>query len=179
MNPAPNITLIGPMGAGKSSVGRRIASRFGLRFVDADRHLEQATGTTIPVIFECEGEAGFRKRESEILDELLQQTGLLIATGGGAVLSAENREKLSQRSFVIYLRITVEEQLVRLSRDTQRPLLKSSDRKQTLEKMAEIRNPLYEQTADMVFDSGSASISHAIRRLTASLQVRWRPLEKL
>ena len=97
MNPAPNLVLVGPMGAGKSSIGRRLAGRFGLAFVDLDREVEQRTGATIPTIFECEGEAGFRLREREVLADLLAGEGLLLASGGGAVLDPDNRRALVER----------------------------------------------------------------------------------
>src|SRR5690606_928392 len=123
MNPAPNLVLVGPMGAGKSSIGKRLASRFGLVFVDLDREIETRTGATIPTIFECEGEPGFRARESATLVDLLQREGLVIATGGGAVLDAGSRQRMRARGFVVYLQVSLARQVERLARDRSRPLI--------------------------------------------------------
>src|SRR5687768_7735280 len=123
MNPAPNLVLVGPMGAGKSSLGRRLATRLGLEFVDADRELERLAGASIPLIFELEGEAGFRAREEQLLAELLAGAGRVIATGGGAVLSTATRERLRARGYVVHVQVSIEQQLARLARDHVRPLL--------------------------------------------------------
>src|SRR5690606_17609278 len=114
MNPAPNLVLVGPMGAGKTSIGRRLAERFGLAFVDADHYVEERTGATIAAIFEHVGEAGFRERERAALAELLAGEGRLVATGGGAVLDADNRRLMRERGFVVYLQVGLEAQLRRL-----------------------------------------------------------------
>src|SRR5688572_12359414 len=128
MNPARNIVLVGPMGAGKTSIGKRLAARLGLAFVDCDHRLEELTGATVPVIFECEGEAGFRTRESTLIAELMRGSAQLVATGGGAVLAAENRRQLQGGGFVVWLQASVPCQLARLSRDRSRPLLAVPDR---------------------------------------------------
>jgi shikimate kinase len=172
---APNLVLVGPMGAGKSSIGRRLAGRLGLRFVDTDRQLEEATGASVPVIFEVEGEAGFRARESALLAELCAGRGQLIATGGGAVLSEANRELLRARGFVVYLRVGVEQQLRRLARDRQRPLLAGPDRREKLQALAVQRGPLYDSVADLAFDCDRLTVGDAVAQLAALLAPRWQP----
>jgi len=174
MNPAPNLVLVGPMGAGKTSIGKRLAKRMELEFVDADHRLEQIVGATVPTIFELEGETGFRLREEHLLAELLQGRDRVIATGGGAVLSPGTRELLSRRSYVVYLKIGVPQQLSRLARDHSRPLLAGADRSKKLESLAAVRNPLYEQVADLVFDSNGLSIGAASNRICAQVKAQWR-----
>ena len=172
---APNLVLVGPMGAGKSSIGRRLAGRLGLRFVDADRAIEDATGASVPVIFEIEGEAGFRARERALIAELCAGRGQLIATGGGAVLDADNRQALRARGFVVYLRLGIEQQLRRLARDRARPLLAGPDRRERLQQLAEQRVPLYESIADLTFDCDRLPLAEAVDRLASELAPRWRP----
>ena len=177
---APNLVLVGPMGAGKSSIGRRLAGRLGLRFVDADRAIEEATGASVPVIFEVEGEAGFRARERALIAELCAGRDQLIATGGGAVLEAANREALRARGFVVYLRLGIEQQLRRLARDRARPLLAGPiqdgmDRRERLQQLAEQRGPLYESIADLAFDCYRLALGEAVERLATELAPRWRP----
>lgn len=174
MNPAPNLVLIGPMGAGKSTLGRKLARRLGLEFIDADRRLEQATGATVAMIFECEGEAGFRARESQLLDELMRGSGQLIATGGGAVLAEGNRQRLSSRGFVVYLKVGIDQQLQRLARDHTRPLLAEGDKREKLEALSRVRGPLYEALADYSFEAHAWPPSIAAGRLATELQARWR-----
>lgn len=173
MNPAPNLVFIGPMGAGKTSIGKRVAARLGLRFVDVDQQLEETTGARIPLIFECEGEAGFRARESALLDELCKRDGLLIATGGGAVLAPDNRRALRAHGFVVHLDVDVERQLRRLARDRSRPLLASGDRREKLTALAAQRDALYAETADLSFDPGDVGVGTAAERLCRVLQDRW------
>jgi shikimate kinase len=177
MNPAPNLVLVGPMGAGKSSLARRLAARLGLEFVDADRRLEQEAGATVPLIFELEGEAGFRAREEKLLASLLEGRGQAIATGGGAVLSAATRERLRARGYVVHVQVGVEQQLARLARDHDRPLLASGDRRQTLLGLAALRDPLYAEVADHQFTSDGLSVEDAARRLAAFLKDNWRQEE--
>ena len=173
MNPAPNLVLVGPMGAGKTSIGKRLAQRLGLTFVDADHRLEQITGAPVPLIFECEGEAGFRARESMLIAELMRQHDQLVATGGGAVLSAENRRLLREHGFVVYLKVSVEQQLERLARDRSRPLLASGDKHATLHSLASTRNALYEEVADLVFDSNGLAVASASDRLGTLVRTHW------
>lgn len=173
MNPARNLILVGPMGAGKSCIGRRLAERFGLRLIDADREIEQRTGASVTTIFECEGEAGFRARERTALAESLSQHDVLLATGGGAVLDADNRQLLRQRGFVVHLQVAPEQQLERLARDRTRPLLARSDRDAVLRELAVIREPLYAQIADLQFDTGRLTAAEAATRLAHVLESRW------
>lgn len=174
MNPAANLILIGPMGAGKTSIGRRLAERLGLRFVDADLSLESATGVSVNLIFELEGEAGFRERERQVLAELCGQRDQVIATGGGAVLDPINRAALARSGFVVYLRVDVDHQLERLQRDRSRPLLRAPDRRERLMTLAAVRGPLYEEIADLVFESDHASAGTAADQLVQLLKAHWR-----
>lgn len=173
MNPAPNLVLVGPMGAGKSSIGRRLAGRFGLAFVDADREIEARTGASIPTIFECEGEAGFRARESATLADLLQREGLVIATGGGAVLDAGSRQRMRERGFVVHLQVGLARQLERLARDRTRPLLAGDDRADVLRRLSEARAPLYAEVADLCFDTNSLFPPQATEQLARRLDAQW------
>jgi len=151
------IFLIGPMGSGKTTVGRQLARRLDMEFLDLDRELQARCGVEVAVIFEIEGESGFRQRESTLLDELSRRDGLVLATGGGSVLSEDNRKMLTERGLVIYLQTSVEQQLRRLERDKQRPLLQAPDRRRRLSELAEQRNPVYESCADLIIRSGNSS----------------------
>lgn len=176
MNPAPNLVLVGPMGAGKSAIGRRLADCFGLPFADADREIEARCGTSVATIFECEGEAGFRARERESLAALLAGAGLLLATGGGVVLDAGNRHLLRTRGFVVWLQVGVEEQLRRLARDRTRPLLQREDRAAVLREMALARAPLYAEVADLCFDTAGLDAPAATEALARQLHASWQAL---
>jgi shikimate kinase len=148
-----NIFLIGPMGSGKTSLGRRVAPRLGLEFIDLDEELERRCGVEVAMIFEIEGEAGFRERECRLLAEIAQRTGQLVATGGGVVLDPRNRAVLRAGGSVVWLDASVAQQLRRLERDKRRPLLAAPDREQRLTAMAQTRNPIYAELADVVFES--------------------------
>ncbi len=174
MNPAVNLVLVGPMGAGKTSIGRRLADRFGLRFVDLDQAIEAATGVRVTDIFEREGEPGFREREARQLHAELAGEDALVATGGGAVLLNDNRNAMRQRAFVLYLAVAVEEQLKRLAHDRARPLLQRPDREAVLRDMAQRRAPLYEEIADLRFDSSGLTPAQACERLVPLLRDSWR-----
>ncbi len=141
------IFLIGPMGSGKTTLGRLIASSLGYDFVDSDREIEEKTGVSIPTIFDYEGEEGFREREIQAIEELSQRDRVVLATGGGAVIRPENRKALHERGFVVYLQVSIHCQLMRTSRDKNRPLLQTGNPKATLQKLARERAPLYEETA--------------------------------
>lgn len=173
MNPAHNLVLVGPMGAGKTTIGRRLAERFGLQFVDADREIEAHTGVSVSTIFECEGEAGFRERERALLADLLAASGHLVATGGGVVLDVGNRRLLRERGFVVHLHADVPAQLARLARDRTRPLLQRNDRETALRQLAEARAPLYAEVADLRYDTGLQSCAEAAAGLAALLVTRW------
>lgn len=174
MNPASNLILVGPMGAGKTCIGKRLAERYGLRLADADREIEQRTGASVAAIFEHEGEAGFRAREQAVLSDLLHTDGLLLATGGGAVLAADNRRLLRERGFVVQLLVSVEQQLERLAADRSRPLLARGDREQVLRELARARAPLYAEVADLQFDTGAMSAAEAAAQLGHELDLHWR-----
>lgn len=148
-----NVILVGPMGAGKSTIGRLLAKELRLSFKDSDKEIEQRTGANIPWIFDVEGEAGFREREQAMLAELCQTDGIVLATGGGAVLRPENRQALSSGGRVIYLHASVEQQLERTSRDRNRPLLRAADPGRVLSELMTIRDPLYREIADLVVET--------------------------
>ncbi len=145
-----NIFLIGPMGAGKSTIGRMLSQELSLNFVDVDREIEERAGADIPWIFDVEGESGFRDREEAVVDELTRKDQQVLATGGGAVLRATNRACLQSRGFVVYLDTSVEQQLERTSKDKNRPLLNSANPQAVLEKLMLVRDPLYTQTSDLI-----------------------------
>ena len=148
-----NIFLIGPMGAGKSTIGRQLAQMLGMEFMDSDSVIEERAGADIDWIFDVEGEAGFRKREERIINELTQGQGIVLSTGGGSILSKDNRNVLSARGIVIYLETTIDKQFERTQRDKKRPLLQNDEPRKTLEELAKIRNPLYEEIADITLQT--------------------------
>ena len=143
-----NIFLVGPMGSGKTAVGKQVARLLGLPFVDSDHEIERHTGADIPLIFEREGEAGFRRREAEVIAELTARTGIVLATGGGAVLSPASRQHLMTQGWVVYLETTVAQQAERATRTRNRPLLNGGDARQRLQELMAIREPLYREVAD-------------------------------
>lgn len=167
-----NIFLVGMMGAGKTSVGRVLAKHLNKAFYDSDHVLEQRTGVKIPVIFEIEGEPGFRHRESMVLDELTALDGIVLATGGGAVLAPENRERLRSRGTVVYLRASVKDLLNRTRHDKNRPLLQTADPRARLNELFEIRDPLYREIAHVTIDTGSQSLTTLMNRLHHVLETR-------
>lgn len=175
MDSSPNLVLVGAMGAGKSSIGKRVAARLGLRFVDADRDIELHTGASVGTIFDCEGEAGFRQRERSALTRLLSGHGQVIATGGGVVLDADNRRELREHGFVVWLQVDVATQLERLVRDRTRPLLQREDREQALHALAAVREPLYAEVADFSFDTHGLGAAEAASRLAFQLREIWLP----
>lgn len=165
--------LVGPTGSGKTTMGRRVARHLGMDFFDCDEEIERHTGASVNLIFDIEGEAGFRKRESQVLAELAGRRNALVATGGGAVLLAENRELLQRSGFVVWLQTTVDQQLQRLELDRQRPLLQTANRRARLEQQALERDPLYGEVADLVFVSGNHSVRKMARELTNQLLGHW------
>lgn len=164
-----NIFLVGLMGAGKTSVGKLLARRLGKTFCDCDQEIERATGVRVPVIFEIEGEAGFRERECRMLAELAQRSDIVLATGGGAVLSARNREVLAQHGTVVYLRASVQDLWQRTRHDRMRPLLQTANPLGTLGELFNQRDPLYREVADLIVDTGNQSVSALAHRLEQKL----------
>ncbi|MEN9756509.1 MAG: hypothetical protein RLZZ384_909 [Pseudomonadota bacterium] len=154
MKQSENIYLVGLMGAGKTTIGRQLARTLKIPFYDSDKAIEERTGVDIPTIFEFEGEEGFRNREQKMLQQLTEIKGIVMATGGGAVLREENRKLLSENGFVIYLHCDVDKLLERTRRDSQRPLLNTQDPKERLESLFEQRKPLYTSIADFTIDTG-------------------------
>lgn len=165
-----NIFLIGLMGAGKTTIGRQIASELSLEFFDSDHEIESRTGVTITHIFDIEGEAGFRKRETAMLDELTNEKGIVLATGGGAILKPENRQFLMSRGTTIYLYANIETLFERTSKDRNRPLLQIDNPREKLEELFEIRDPLYRETADIIIDTGKDSVRLALKEILEELQ---------
>lgn len=164
-----SIFLVGLMGAGKTSVGKLLARRLGKIFQDCDQEIERATGVKIPVIFEIEGEAGFRARESKMLAELTARRDIVLATGGGAVLSADNRRLLAENGVVVYLRAAAPELWGRTRNDKNRPLLKSADPQAKLEQLFVERDPLYREVAAIIVDTGNQSVGNLAHRLEQQL----------
>ncbi|KHO64638.1 MULTISPECIES: shikimate kinase AroK [Pseudomonas] len=148
-----NLIIVGPMGAGKSTIGRLLAKELRLDFKDSDKEIEVRTGANIPWIFDVEGEQGFRDREQAVLADLCQEQGLVIATGGGAVMRPENRQALRAGGRVIYLHTSVEQQLARTARDRNRPLLRTANPGQVLSDLLAIRDPLYREIADLIIET--------------------------
>ncbi len=179
MQDLPNLILVGPMGAGKSTIGRLLAAELSRDFYDTDHEIQARCGADIPWIFDVEGEAGFRQREEQMIEELTELDGVVIATGGGAVLREENRRRLRERGTVIYLFTTVDQQLKRVAKDRNRPLLQRPDREQVLREMFDLRDPLYRATADVVVRTDRRSpravvndIVRRVQRLTDPLQAK-------
>ncbi|NNE06722.1 MAG: shikimate kinase [Xanthomonadales bacterium] len=168
------IFLVGPMGSGKTTIGRLVAAELGLQFHDCDQELEQRTGASVNLIFDVEGEAGFRKRETQLLRRLSRKTGVLIATGGGVVTRKANRNILQSTGLVIWLNTTVEQQLRRLSHDKSRPLLQTTDREARLNKLAVERNALYRAVSDIEFKSPNQNSRLAALKLAALIRDYWR-----
>ena len=164
----PRIFLVGPMGAGKSTVGRRLAQVLRRDFLDSDQEIEQRAGASIPLIFELEGEAGFRAREKTVIADLTQRPDIVLATGGGAVLDPDNRRCLAGRGAVIYLRASVEEQFRRTQLDDNRPLLQTADPRQRLAQLFEQRDPLYREIADCILSTEDRPLKQVVRDI-----LRW------
>jgi shikimate kinase len=160
-----SLFLIGPMGAGKSTIGRQLSKRLKMEFHDSDHEIEDRTGVDIPLIFELEGEAGFRKREAAIIDELTRLPNIVLSTGGGAILDPENRQHLTTRGTVIYLHASVDQQLRRTNRDRNRPLLQTDNPRARLEELMAIREPLYREAADMVINTNGMRVTEVVRQI--------------
>ena len=158
------------MGAGKTAIGRELARQLDLEFLDADQEVERRTGVDIPLIFEKEGEAGFRRREREVIAELTRRDGVVLATGGGVVLDPANRDALKSRGCVIYLRASLDSQAARTAQNRSRPLLHTEDRATTLKQLFEMRRPLYEGLADVTVDTDSGQVRQISQRIIKELE---------
>ena len=165
-----NIYLIGPTGSGKTAVGRQLARTTGLKFLDSDHEIEKRTGVEISYIFEKEGEKGFRAREADMIRELAKLNGVVIATGGGAVLKKRNRDRLANSGIVVYLKTGIAEQLRRTSRSRKRPLLNRDDPRKVLEDMDRVRRPLYESIADVELDTSHQRVRAVAEELKQRLE---------
>jgi 3-dehydroquinate synthase len=164
-----NIFLVGLMGSGKTTIGRQLAKRLGKRFVDSDHEIEARTGASIPLIFDIEGEASFRRREAEVIRDLSSQRGIVLATGGGAVLDAGTRARLAERGTVIYLRAHVNSILQRTAHDKNRPLLRTPDPRRTLELLTAQREPLYREVAHLIIDTGRPNVQSMVQTILEQL----------
>lgn len=165
-----NVFLVGPMGAGKTTVGRHLARLLRKTFLDCDRELEEHTGAKISIIFELEGETGFRKRERAMLEALAARDGVVLATGGGAVLDPDNRSLLKGRGFNIYLNAPFDLLVERTSRDKRRPLLQTQDREDRIRALLDERDPLYREVADMIVASDRRSAKLVAREILRRLK---------
>ena len=165
-----NLILIGPMGSGKTTVGRQLAKRARMDFVDSDHMIEERCGVSISTIFDIEGEDGFRKRESKMLQELCEQSNMVLATGGGAVMSEENRILLRKSGYVVYLQTSIETQLSRTQKTRNRPLLENVDAQEKLTELMEERGKLYEQEADLVVKSGERVVSKVVEEILQAIE---------
>jgi shikimate kinase len=165
------VFLVGMPGSGKSTIGRGLAKALHRPFIDLDQAIEDRCGVAIPVIFEIEGEQGFRKRESMVLQEVTaSQSNAVVATGGGAILAQQNRKVIADRGVVIYLKASLDELVRRTSRDRNRPLLVTDDPKARLQALFDQRSPLYEQAADLVFETGAAGVSATVQLIVSQLK---------
>ena len=165
----PSVFLVGPMGAGKTTIGKLLAKQLGRSFVDSDWYIESQTGADIAWIFAKEGESGFRERETRAIDELTQKTQIVLATGGGAVMCAENREFLRQRGIVVYLNAPVDVQMARTAKDKTRPLLQQPNPRKILQELYNKRDPLYRQVAHIIMPTGHTYPRHMVNQLLHQL----------
>lgn len=171
MNMPGSLFLVGPMGAGKSTIGRQLAKSLSRTFLDSDKEVEDRTGVGIPLIFELEGEAGFRARERAVIDDLSRRSDIVLATGGGAVLDPDNRHHLNSRGQVIYLRTSVDQQLARTARDRNRPLLQTDDPRARLEELMRTREPLYRDVAHHVVDTDGRRVREVVEDILCLIRV--------
>ena len=170
---ASNVFLVGPMGAGKSTIGRQLAALLKKDFLDVDHEIERRTGAAIPLIFEIEGESGFRRREALAVDELTRKTNVVLATGGGAVLDPDNRKALRERGSVVYLRAEIDILVERTRRDRNRPLLQTPDPRAKLEEIMRVREPLYRATAHVIIETDRRNPQMVARDVADNLKSLW------
>jgi len=164
------IIFVGPMGAGKTTIGKQVAKSLGRKFYDSDREIEKKTGASIPLIFELEKEEGFRKRESAMIRELANKENIVMATGGGAVLKKQNRDIITKQGIVVYLCAPVEQLIRRTARDKNRPLLQTDNPKKTIKDLLKARDPLYREVADIVMETNGYSVSQVVSKLKKILK---------
>lgn len=164
-----NIFLVGPPGAGKTTIGRVLADELKLDFLDSDEEIEQRAGADVAWIFDVEGENGFRIREERVIEELTQRKGILLSTGGGAILSDKIRKMLAGRGVVVFIDVSIEDQLLRMEKDKRRPLLQTQDKRSVLEDMCQERAPLYDEIADLRVISDSRSVRAVIKEILEKL----------
>jgi shikimate kinase len=169
MTSVSSIFLIGPMGSGKSAVGRRLAKELGRKFIDSDDVIEDRSGVDIPFIFEREGEEGFRQRECKVIDELTQLPGIVLATGGGSAQHPDNRAHLRSRGFVVYLHATVDQQLKRTRRGRERPMLKNGNPRQILANLMAIRDPQFREIAHLVIETDGRRVPTVVREIQRNI----------
>jgi shikimate kinase len=168
--PATSVFLVGPMGSGKSAVGRRLAQTLGLEFIDSDDVIEERAGVDIPFIFEWEGEAGFRERERRVIDDLTSQPGIVLATGGGSAMDPDNRAHLRARGYVVYLQTSIEQQLRRTSGGRPRPMLATGDPKDVLTQLLAVRDPQYREIAHLVVDTDGRKVAAVVEDIQRALR---------
>jgi shikimate kinase len=174
MHTIQNVFLIGPMGVGKSTIGRLLALQLNKPFFDSDREIEKVTGADIPWIFDVEGEQGFRIREARMIDILTQRKNIVMATGGGAILSAESRRFLHERGTVVYLKASVAQQMERTGKDKNRPLLQTDDPLAKIKELIAVREPLYQETAHLIIDTSRRSPRYVVSEIADLLQTKHR-----
>lgn len=170
MSSNQNVILVGPMGAGKSTIGRQLASLLRYEFVDSDHEIEARCGADIPWIFDVEGEEGFRKREEMVIDDLTRRQHIVLATGGGAILRECNRKAISSRGCVVYLKTSIDQQLARTARDRNRPLLQTDNPRKILTNLMSIREPLYLEVADIIIETDHCGIKDVATRIVEQLR---------
>ena len=169
-NNTGNIFLVGLMGAGKSTIGRQLARELGKQFRDSDSEIEKKTGVSIDVIFDIEGEQGFRRRETRMLKELVEERGMVLATGGGVILASENRQLLRDNGLVVYLKASAEHLAGRVKLDRRRPLLQTGDKLAKIRELMTRREPVYQQVADMVVETNNRSIPRVVREISKMIK---------
>lgn len=162
---AQNIIFVGPMGAGKTTIGKQLARQLGRTFYDSDRFIEEQTGANIPLIFEMEGEEGFRRREKSAIAELTDKQNIVLATGGGVILDPENRDQITRQGFVIYLSAPLEHLFNRTAKDKNRPLLQTDNPRKKLEEILNVRDPLYREVADVVIETDGSPARGVVKKL--------------
>ncbi len=171
MDYSGNVFLVGPMGVGKTTIGRTLAERMKLEFFDSDQEIEAATGADIPWIFDVEGEQGFRHREVKMINLLSRRKNIVLATGGGAVLEKKNRKRLETRGLVVYLRASIKQQIDRTARDRHRPLLQNGNPEQTIKDLMLVREPLYLEVADVVVDTNRRNPKNVSNEIIRQIKI--------